>query len=563
MKKLFINIVICFVTNMLFAQTSFNSVTTITPSSLPQLNGNIYQKDNTNCFLYGYDYGDMLCTTSRESEVVSFAVRNLAVAKYGSWSDAEFTPIFIENRITTTNNVEQNLLSALNVVKSEGIPSISFEFEETEIPGYTESSFDAALNTINYGKLQSASDTNLIKNVLDKGYPVIVYFQSCREYIDATLETYVRSIWGESLATGINRNISEEPYLTAVIVGYEKVNIYSRNQEELCFIMYCPNEINIIDNVEWNSKIIYVPFCKVAENIFDYAIVPHSLSPYKYPPTEIEGPDYLVCTKTYQVSNLPPTATISWRKESTQIVLIGSTTSNSVTASYAYIAQNNSVEPYLINPTITVPKIIATITYNGHNLELEKRLYVTNNIAPSVMVEGPMMASRLYSGSTYTFKVTNAEYSDDSSIVWDITLPNGTKQYKTGKNVQITPTSSGTLKVNVENIDGCTPNNISSYSYSVIGFGQLQYNNPASETLYVQIVEQNENSRAISEELNYYDDEYTLELYDKNTTLVRKVRIQPNASQIQIPVSDLMPGYYYLRLVIDNQVVNIEQIIIN
>ena len=28
----------------------------------------------------------------------------------------------------------------------------------------------------------------------------------------------------------------------------------------------------------------------------------------------------------------------------------------------------------------------------------------------------------------------------------------------------ITPTSSGTLKVNVENIDGCTPNNISSYS---------------------------------------------------------------------------------------------------
>ena len=96
-----------------------------------------------------------------------------------------------------------------------------------------------------------------------------------------------------------------------------------------------------------------------------------------------------------------------------------------------------------------------------------------------------------------------------------------------------------------------------------MGFGQLQYNNPASETLYVQIVEQNENSRAISDELNYYDDEYTLELYDKNTTLVRKVRIQPNASQIQIPVSDLMPGYYYLRLVIDNQVVNIEQIIIN
>ena len=143
MKKLFISIVICFVANMLFAQTSFNSVTTITPSSLPQLNGNIDNKNNNECHLYGYLHKDSTCFSNMESEVVSFAVRNLAVAKYGSWSDAEFTPIFIENRITTTNNVEQNLLSALNVVKSEGIPSISFEFEETEIPGYTESSFDA------------------------------------------------------------------------------------------------------------------------------------------------------------------------------------------------------------------------------------------------------------------------------------------------------------------------------------------------------------------------------------------------------------------------------------
>ncbi len=554
MKKLFINIVICFVANMLLAQTSFNSVTTITPSSLPQLNGNIYQRDNTTCLLHGYNYEDMSCETSRESEVVSFAVRNLAVAKYGSWSNAEFTPDFIENRITTTNNIEQNLLSALNVVKAEGIPSISFESYQDE----DKVIFDASFNTINYGKLQSASDPNLIKSTLNKGYPVIIYFKYCTAY-QRGIEYH--NVWDDFIPTSI-RSVPEESYLSAIIIGYQNFSVPSAYQNKQCFIMYCPKEPNKdFEHIE--SSIIYVPFDSVATNIFDYAIVPHSLSPYKYP-TEIEGPDYLACTKTYQVSNLPPTATISWRKESSQISLIGSTTSNSVNVSYVYGTQNNSVEPYFMDPTIQVPKIIATITYNGHSLELEKRLYVTNNIAPSVTVQGIMMgSSRLFSGSTYTFEVTNAEYSDDSSIVWDITLPNGAKQYKTGKNIQITPTSSGTLKLNVENIDGCTPNNISSYSYSVMGFGQLQYNNPASETLYVQIVEQNENSRAISDKLNYYDDEYTLELYDKNTTLVRKVRIQPNASQIQIPVSDLMPGYYYLRLVIDNQVVNIEQIIIN
>ena len=91
----------------------------------------------------------------------------------------------------------------------------------------------------------------------------------------------------------------------------------------------------------------------------------------------------------------------------------------------------------------------------------------------------------------------------------------------------------------------------------------MQYNNPATETLYVQIVEQNENSRGANNELNYSAEEYTLELYDKNTTLVRKINVPQNALQIQIPISDLTPGYYYLRLLIDNQVVDIKQIIIN
>lgn len=559
MKKLFISIIACFIVNIIFAQTTFNNVTTITPSSLPQLKDNISHKNDNECLLYGYNHKDITCMTSRESEVINFAVRNLAVTKYGSWNAAEFTPVFIEDRITITNNVEQNLLSALNIVKTSGIPSISFEpiSEITELSNDAEAAFDASFNTINYGKLQSANDTDLIKSTLNKGYPIIVYFQTCNEYRRAFLETS-DNIWGGTITTN-SQSRTAESYTSAVIVGYKSVDVSGYAKQHNCFVLYCPNTKG---DLYCESHTIYVPFDTIATNVFDYAIVPHNLSPYKSP-TEIEGPNYLACTKTYQVLNLPPTATISWRKESSQIALIGSTTSNSVNVCYTYANQNNSIEPYYVIPTIKEPKIIATIIYNGNSFELEKRLYVTNNIAPNVNVQGlAMSSSRLFSGSTYTFKVTNAEYSDDSSIVWDITLPNGEKQYKTGKNVQITPNSSGTLKVNVENIDGCTPNNISSYSYSVIGFKQLQYNNPVSETLYVQIVEQNENSRAISNESNYYDDEYILELYDKNTTIVRKVIIQPNVSQVQIPISGLMPGYYYLRLVVNNQVVDIEQIII-
>lgn len=91
----------------------------------------------------------------------------------------------------------------------------------------------------------------------------------------------------------------------------------------------------------------------------------------------------------------------------------------------------------------------------------------------------------------------------------------------------------------------------------------MQYNNPASETLNIQIVEQNDNSRALSSETNYYNGEYTLELYDQNTTLVRKINCKENTPQMQISVSDLMPGYYYLRLIIDNQIIDVKQVIIN
>ena len=138
------------------------------------------------------------------------------------------------------------------------------------------------------------------------------------------------------------------------------------------------------------------------------------------------------------------------------------------------------------------------------------------------------------------------------------------KQYKTGKEVNITPTSGGGyLKINIENLDGCQPNNTSSYSYFVAPLIQMQYNNPASETLNIQIIEQNNNSRTLSSETNYYSGEYNLELYDQNTTLVRKINCKENTPQIQIPISDLISGYYYLRLIIDGQIIDVKQVIIN
>ena len=210
-----------------------------------------------------------------------------------------------------------------------------------------------------------------------------------------------------------------------------------------------------------------------------------------------------------------------------------------------------------------MPKLIATITLNGKTIQLSKSIELASNVAPSVTIKGSLIMAYLIVGNTYTFQVTNADKFEEDNIVWDITLPNGTKQYDTGSEVKITPTSGGTLRVNIENINGCAPDNMASYSYSAISFAQMQYNNPASGTLNIQIVEQNENTRALSSETNYYSGAYTIELYDKNTTLVRKINCKENTPQIQIPISDLMPGNYYLRLIIDNQVIDVEQIIIN
>ena len=558
MKKLFISIIVCTIANVIFAQTSFNNVTTITPSSLPQLNGNIYHKNNNECLLYGYNHTDITCVTSRESEVVSFAIRNLAVGKYGSWDDAEFTPIFIEDSISITENVEQNLISALNVVKTDGIPSISYEPARSiaVISNVEGATFDATFNTINYGKLQSANDTNLIKNMLNKGYPVIVYFKSCFAYQNG-IEYH--NVW--DYYTPVNtRATSPEYYLTGIIVGYKNKGVPSANQDKQCFIMYCPKEKDG-DYQKWGSSIIHVPFDSVSANIFDYAIVPHSLSPYKCP-TEIEGPDYLACTKTYQVPGLPPTASISWSKESFYINISAEQNSPIVTVTPIQFASPASVNAFP-GIQIQMPKLIATITLNGKTIQLSKSIEFASNVAPSVTIKGSLIMAYLIVGNTYTFQVTNADKFEEDNIIWDITLPNGTKQYNTGSEVKITPTSGGTLRVNIENINGCAPDNMASYNYSAISFAQMQYNNPASGTLNIQIVEQNENTRAFSSETNYYSGAYTIELYDKNTTLVRKINYKENTPQIQIPISDLTPGNYYLRLIIDNQVINVEQIIIN
>ena len=82
--------------------------------------------------------------------------------------------------------------------------------------------------------------------------------------------------------------------------------------------------------------------------------------------------------------------------------------------------------------------------------------------------------------------------------------------------------------------------------------------NLASETLDIQIVEQNENARTLSLEQNYYNGEYTIELYDENTTLVRQFECGENTPYLQIPVSGLTPGYYYLRLIINNQLIDVK-----
>lgn len=579
--KNFIIPMLLFISITISAQTSLQSIPVINPDTLPIITANRtlsrgYAK------LKNY-YQDEICYANQESEVVCYAFQQLAYSKYKKFiipkdstsarRESWFIHVQMDNE---SNNEEQRLISALNIAKTKGClknKGIGTPYPITDsYDKYSEyDKFEALLNTMDYGRLQSPSP-DLIKKALNKGYPIIVYFKDCNYFHHSLYDPH---IFGDyDIAVGTKANLPAESntkHAMGVIVGneYYVSNDGSYIFEDEVFLMQVLYGKLGTDERGYSSQMVRVQVSILDTDIFEYAIIPYNLCPDLLP--TIEGKDNLVCEEVYSIAPLKNTS-IQW-SVSKLLSIASDNQSNQVTVTPISVLEAEPQKSKDIGITILPPAmpkhiVYATCTKSGVKYTVSKEIKLISNETPTVTLNG---------GTSYVLEkpskleVTNLSKFRDEDIVWSlVSSTNGASLSSNfGRSITVTPMQLGNIKIKVTNTAGCEPHNskILNY-YSVVQVIAMSFNNPAKGILNVQIDEKYENNNNITNELSLYEQEeyqnknYQLELVDKNNKVVRYQTIENSSASVQFNLRDLQPDVYVLRLISDNQLIDSQKVIV-
>jgi len=310
----------------------------------------------------------------------------------------------------------------------------------------------------------------------------------------------------------------------------------------------------------------------------------------------ISGPNQLCGTATYSVNNLPQDATITWSYDnmsainlatSIPFVFVSGQGTGTLVVQQGTMRETGTVvglKPDGITksstsqvPYVGLRTLIATITLNGQTLVLSKDVY----IGPYTPVQGlyNMNNQQVSSGNVgvnYNFKVINAnDYSATPAtpsypgFEWLITTTaNSNTMIWAGASMPYITSTPQTLTTKVRYSCDCgtTVYNTKNFSFTGSNF-VLLYPNPASGNVDVTVeqeiipVSDNDLTNYVMQpSIEPYQGAYTLQLWS-STALLQT--INSNTPTTQISLSGLLPDIYYLRLIIDNQVVTTSQLIVN
>lgn len=289
--------------------------------------------------------------------------------------------------------------------------------------------------------------------------------------------------------------------------------------------------------------------------------------------------DYKFCNhETFSISNLPDNATIDWGFVGDQGVemyrCFNITPKSDNKAEYTRRSTLGWIDPstgethngYCSGDH----ELTATVNVNGYSYKLPNKSVYLPEFEQTTFESLPFLG--MWRDGMVRKFVVNNPIGDEQNIQW---IVSGSAMHSTvtkvGKQVEITPDMPGSLNIRVVDQSGCSPYNETSQSFRVVGIISLVSPNPASGSAMIS-VRLTDNSDVRTGVASYsamssdggvneeYRGAYRLELWHKQYGMVRSMDVEEDTPTVQMNLSGLGAGDYILRLIVDGNLVNTQQL---
>lgn len=489
----------------------------------------------------------------------------LAYDKYGNWNAAKRSPAYLYHRTRIADGVNEfgssaavSMTTAYNVACQYGC--CSYDMMPYVVSDYNSvptelQDCDAYMNRAEGYRLKQTTNIQTYKEMLRSGYPIVVRIE-----ITPTFDNMWRmgGIW--------NTQPMEN----------------SRGGHFICIVGYNDSIQMLKAQNSWgdtggDNGFIWISYDLVQQGVFTHAICFTNI-------TEghcllLQGPSQFCDTAVYTLENVPAGATIEWKyspntMRSSALRIVRGQGSASATFRRGFIMNGNIVKPPkpiggtvmkagdgISKPFSGAATVMATVTMNnGTSYTVSKAV----TLPPLAATETPIVTgwnnSLWYVDISHTLYVGNCDSVPDDRIAWEVHLPGRSEPIShVGRSVTFKPTTSGTVTVIVANTESCSASNRDTLTHTVRFKPIISYANPVrtAGTVEVSVEEQTADFATVTVP---YDGEYTLELWSELYGRVRTV--ESDAATVQIPLSGLNAGTYFLKLIINNEPITTQQLII-
>lgn len=410
--------------------------------------------------------------------------------------------------------------------------------------------FNAGLNTVGYGAIHDRHSTDKIKEAIYYGFPVVVAFQVTSSF-DIMWSTD-EAVWSEM---GSNSRGGH----AACIIGYD-------DSKSMFKVM------NSWGTNGGDEGFFWVTYDMVSNGCFRELYVISEISEDVFP--MLEGSDFICDEELYAVNNLPSEAEISWSCPTSNPS--GSWGSKAlvyqdVGSNTASFRRNTILSSSWQNPNCYsgYAKVNAKVQLpNGAFATLMKTVMAVTPEKPDIHV--PQIQPVWQVNGTRTISIANSENLQDYRLSWSVIKPGGSVAVLgVGPSVSYTPTATGNHTFIVVNENGCGVSRADTAQFNVIPNFVIHTNNPASDILDVRVMQicnstidilsYSTNNVADSYNEILYDGDFAIEIAGELQGVLHKYDFAGSGGIAQISIADLLPGTYFVRLLIDNILVETSQ----